>query len=437
MFGLPLPQAQKRDEIAGQFDGVLIAVVVALVSIGVVMVASSSLAVSEGHGVESLHYLQRHLFFLLIGLVGALLLMRTELRLLERRGPGVLVLAFALLGAVLIPGIGREVNGATRWIDLRFFGFQAVEGVKLLMILWLAGYMVRYREQMQDRLWGVLKPMFVVAALGLLLLLQPDFGSTVLLCAITGGMLWLGGARAPYLLAPAFVGALGLAALAVFEPYRMRRLVSFLDPFQDPYGAGYQLSHSLIAIGRGEATGVGLGSSVQKLFYLPEAHTDFIFAVFAEETGFLGVSVLVGLFVLLAARGFWLGLRALEMGRMFAGYCAFGVSLWFSLQSLVSIGVNMGVLPTKGLTLPLISSGGSSVIMSSIAIGLLLRVSYEAERARRQTGRLRGEDLQDPAELLQRPNLAPAQRLAELAPSPVFRPGPARARIEPGIGALP
>ncbi len=435
MSGQLNPQAQKREEISGEFDRVLLAVVVALVSIGVVMVASSSLAVSEGHGVESFYYLQRHLFFLVVGAIGAGLLMRTELRLLERRGAGLLLLAILLLGAVLVPGIGREVNGATRWIDLRFFGFQAVEAVKLLMILWLAGYMVRYREQLQDRLWGVLKPMGVLVLLSGLLLWQPDFGSTVLLCAITAGMLWLGGARVPYLMAPVALGGLALAALAVFEPYRLRRLVSFLDPFQDPFGAGYQLSHSLIAIGRGEATGVGLGASVQKLFYLPEAHTDFIFAVFAEETGFLGVSVLVGLFVLLAARGFWLGLRAIEMGRMYAGYCAFGVSLWMSLQSLVSIGVNMGVLPTKGLTLPLISSGGSSVIMSCVAIGLLLRVSYEAERARRQTGRLRGEDLQDPAELLQRPAPAAPNRIE--VPSPVFRPGPARARIEPGIGALP
>jgi cell division protein FtsW len=435
MLGLPMPQAQKRDEIAGAYDGVLMAVVLTLVGIGVVMVASSSLAISEGHGVEPLHYLHRHLFFLAVGLIGAVFLMRTELRALERRGSSLLILAFALLTAVLVPGLGREVNGATRWIELRFFGFQAVEAAKLLLILWLASYMVRYREQLQDRFWGVFKPLAVVAMLGALLLAQPDFGSTVLLCAITGGMLWLGGARAPFLLAPALLGAVGLAALAVFEPYRMRRLVSFLDPFQDPYGAGYQLSHSLIAIGRGEATGVGLGASVQKLFYLPEAHTDFIFAVYAEETGFIGVSLLIGLFVLLAARAFWLGLRAIEMGRAFAGYCAFGVALWMSLQSLVSIGVNMGVLPTKGLTLPLISSGGSSVILSCMALGLLLRVSYEAERARRQAGKLRSEDLQDPAELLQRPASAAPNR-AE-APSPVFRPGPARARIEPGIGALP
>lgn len=435
MLGLPMPQAQKRDEIAGAYDGVLMAVVLTLVGIGVVMVASSSLAISEGHGVEPLHYLHRHLFFLAVGLIGAVFLMRTELRALERRGSSLLILAFVLLTAVLVPGLGREVNGATRWIELRFFGFQAVEAAKLLLILWLASYMVRYREQLQDRFWGVFKPLAVVAMLGALLLAQPDFGSTVLLCAITGGMLWLGGARAPFLLAPALLGAVGLAALAVFEPYRMRRLVSFLDPFQDPYGAGYQLSHSLIAIGRGEATGVGLGASVQKLFYLPEAHTDFIFAVYAEETGFIGVSLLIGLFVLLAARAFWLGLRAIEMGRAFAGYCAFGVALWMSLQSLVSIGVNMGVLPTKGLTLPLISSGGSSVILSCMALGLLLRVSYEAERARRQAGKLRSEDLQDPAELLQRPASAAPNR-AE-APSPVFRPGPARARIEPGIGALP
>jgi cell division protein FtsW len=432
-------QAQKREELGGAFDGVLLAVIVALAAIGVVMVASSSLAVAEGHGVDAYHYLKRHLVFLGIGLAGGILLARTELRLLERHGSSLLLLAAVLLGLVLVPGVGREVNGATRWIDLRVFGFQSVEAVKLLLILWLASYMVRYRDQLQERLWGVLKPMGALGLLGGLLLLQPDFGSTVLLFAIAGGMLWLGGARVGYLLAPAAVGVALLGALAVFEPYRFARLIGFVNPWADPFGSGYQLVHALIAVGRGELTGVGLGASVQKLFYLPEAHTDFIFAVYAEETGFLGVLLLIGLFVALSARAFWLGLQAIDMGRFFAAYCAFGVALWMSLQALVSIGVNMGLLPTKGLTLPLISSGGSSVILSCIGLALLLRVSYETERARRQSGRLRGEEVLDPAELLRTADATTSTtRSAIFAAAPPTLPASGgRGRVEPRLGALP
>ncbi|WP_395794185.1 putative lipid II flippase FtsW [Aquimonas sp.] len=458
MFGLSIPQAMKREELGGEFDRVLLAVVVALASIGIVMVASSSLAVAEGHDVGPFFYLQRHLMFLAVGAVGAMVIARMELRYIERHGSTLLLLAVVLLGMVLVPGLGREVNGARRWLEFRFFGFQAVEAVKLLLIVWLSAYMVRYRDQLQERPWGVLKPLVVMCALSVFLLAQPDFGSTVLLCAITFGMLWLGGARLSHLLAPAVLGVAGLAALAIYEPYRMARLVGFINPWADPFGSGYQLTHALIAVGRGEFDGVGLGGSVQKLFYLPEAHTDFIFAVIAEETGFIGVVVLIGLFVLLAGRAFWLGMQATEMGRMFAANCAFGVGLWMSLQTLVSVGVNLGLLPTKGLTLPLISSGGSSVMMSCAAIGLLLRVSYETERARRQSGRLRGEDVLEPAELLGRSLAArdalqdgTGERAATAKPmsSPVFRPGPLNSRepvrthardggrIEPKLGALP
>jgi len=441
MFGLSLPQAMKREQLDGEFDRVLMAIVLALVSIGVVMVASSSIAIAEGLQVGPFHFLQRHLVFLGLGAVAAILLMRVELRFIERHGGTLLLLCIALLVLVLLPGIGKRVNGAQRWINLYFISFQAVEAVKLLLIAWLASYMVRYRDQLQDRAWGVLKPVAAISFLCALLLVQPDFGSSVLLAAITFGMLWLGGARLAYLFAPAVLGTLGMLALAVFEPYRAARLVGFLNPWSDPFGGGYQLTQALIAVGRGEGTGVGLGASVQKLFYLPEAHTDFIFAVIAEETGFVGVSLLITLFVLLAGRAFWLGLRASEAGRMFAANCAFGVGLWMSLQSLVSMGVNMGLLPTKGLTLPLISSGGSSVMMTCAAIGLLLRVSYETERALRQAGRLRSEDVLDPAELLGRDRdrraSAAAAEAKPLPPTPVFGPGPVRGRVEPRLGMLP
>jgi cell division protein FtsW len=274
----------------------------------------------------------------------------------------------------------------------------------------------------------MLKPVGVAGLLVLILLVQPDFGSAVLIAAITGGMVWLGGVRVRNLLAPALllVPVFGYAALS--ESYRVRRLTSFLDPWADPFNDGFQLTQALIAIGRGEWLGVGLGASIQKLFYLPEAHTDFIFAVMAEELGFAGICVVIALYVLLVGRAFLLGLRAVELRRHFAGYCAFGVALWISLQTLVSIGVNLGLLPTKGLTLPLISSGGSSVLMTCAAVGLLLRVSYELDRAQRQVARLRsgmhattlaedGDDEFDPEDV------------------PARTPPAARRRIEPTLDA--
>lgn len=441
MFGFELPQALKREQLDGAFDGVLLAAIAALLAIGVVMVASSSVAIGESHGSGPSYYLQRHLVYVGVGLFGALLLTRIELRFIERHATTLLILAIALLVVVLIPGLGRRVNGAQRWIELGVVGFQAVEAVKLLLIVWLSAYMVKHRDQLQSTLWGAFKPVSVAAILGVLLLLQPDFGSAVLLGVITVALLWLGGVRAIYLALAAAVGLVLVVLLAVAAPYRMARLASFRNPFDDPFGSGYQLVHALIAIGRGEATGVGLGGSVQKLYYLPEAHTDFIFSVYAEETGFIGVVVLVALFVLLIGRALWLGARAQELGRHFSAHCAFGVALWLGLQSMISIGVNLGVLPTKGLTLPLISSGGSSVMMTCVALGLLLRVSYETERARRQSGRLRGEDTLDPAELLAA--RSPAVRAAELLAAQRAQgirgaaPSAAQGRVEPRMGALP
>jgi cell division protein FtsW len=330
-----------------------------------------------------------------------------------------------LLLAVLIPGLGKSVNGARRWLNLGVSSFQAVEAVKLMLIVWLASYLVRYREQVQQRWLGMLKPLGVTGVLVGILLVQPDFGSAVLLCAIVGGMIWLGGVRVRNLVAPLLfaVPVLGWAALS--ESYRVRRLTSFLDPWADPFNDGFQLTQALIAIGRGEWFGVGLGASIQKLFYLPEAHTDFIFSVIAEELGFVGVVGVLVLFTLLVGRAFLLGLRAVELGRHFAGYCAFGVALWIGLQALVSIGVNLGLLPTKGLTLPLISSGGSSVLMTCAAIGLLLRVSYELDRAQRQAARVRSG--------VQAVVLEPDEAAA-IDPVPSVRAVLRRQRVEPTLG---
>ncbi len=400
MFVQRVRQALRLDEIEGRIDPVLLAAALALASLGVVMIASSSVAVADGFGVGPFHFLIKHGVFLAGGVVLAALLCRTELKLLESRSRLLLMLCFLLLAAVFLPVLGKTVNGARRWLDFGVSTFQAVEAVKLLLVVWLASYLVRYRESLQRSWFGALKPMGIAAGMVLLLLLQPDFGSALLLLAITAGMLWAGGVRLRYLALPALAGLPLLAVAAMSESYRIRRLTSFLDPWADPFKDGFQLTQALIAVGRGEGMGVGLGASVQKLFYLPEAHTDFIFAVIAEELGFVGVLAVIALYAVLIGRAFAIGLRAVDIGRHFAANCAFGVGLWIAFQAFVSMGVNLGLLPTKGLTLPLISSGGSSTLMTCAAIGLLLRVSYETDRAMRQVARLRGDGVLAPEELL-------------------------------------
>ena len=384
-----LRQATRLDAIGGRFDPWLLGVSIALACMGVVMVGSAAIA---GGGVDAgpWYFLSRHAMFLAGGLVLATIAMRTELKWVEQHSRLLLLACAILLLLVFVPGIGKTVNGARRWINLGVSNFQAVEAVKLLYIVWLASYLKRFSEDVAVTWYAMLKPVGVVGMLVVLLLAQPDFGSSVLLLGITACMLVLGGAPVRRIALPMLLMLPALVLLVVFEPYRMRRVTSFMDPWQDQLGAGYQLSNALMAIGRGEWFGVGLGASVQKLSYLPEAHTDFIFSVIAEELGLVGVCLVIGMYALLAGRAFWLGLKCAEKKRHFAAYIAFGVALWMSLQSLVSMGVNLGMLPTKGLTLPLISSGGSSVLMTCAALGVLLRVSYEYDRAARQVAKLRG-----------------------------------------------
>ncbi len=257
--------------------------------------------------------------------------------------------------------------------------FQVVEAVKVMFIIYMAGYLVRKSDQLKNVFLDTFKPLALAGVLTFLLLLQPDMGSAAVITTIAGGMVWLAGAAWRH------IAVLGLLAVPVFgvaamEPYRLRRIVSFMDPWQDPFNSGFQLTQALIAVGRGEVFGVGLGASIQKLFYLPEAHTDFIFAVLAEEFGLLGVALVLGLFLLLVSRIMAIGARAHREERPFAGNLAFGIGLWLGLQALVSVGVNLGVLPTKGLTLPLISSGGSSVLMTFLALGIVFRIRYELDR---------------------------------------------------------
>ncbi len=352
---------------------------VLLICFGLVMVGSASVAVAEGQGVTSWHYLARHVMFIAIGVTVALSLRIIPISFFERVSRPMMLLAVLALLMVLVPGLGHTVNGSTRWIRLGVFNFQVVEAVKLMVIIYIAGYLTRKSELVKSRFFDTLKPLILAATISLILMLQPDMGSAAIITAIIFGMVWLAGAAWRHIFV---LGALALPAFgwAAMEPYRLRRIVSFMDPWSDPFNSGFQLTQALIAVGRGEWFGVGLGASIQKLFYLPEAHTDFIFAVLAEEFGFLGVFLVLVLFLLLVMRIMVIGLMAHRHGRPFAGYLAYGVGLWIGLQALVSIGVNLGVLPTKGLTLPLISSGGSSVLMTIMALAVVLRIKYELDR---------------------------------------------------------
>jgi cell division protein FtsW len=417
----------------------LLTVTIVLAAFGVVMVASSSMPYAVSNGSGPFYYLTRHLVFLGGGVLLAVLLMRTEMKRIEQYSQYFLPLCIILLVSVWVPGVGRRINGAQRWLNLGVSNFQVVEAVKLMMIVWLASYLVRYRDVIGDSWKALLKPLIAAGLLVGLLLIQPDFGSAALILAITGGMIWLGGARVRNLVLPVLAGLLAMSFIVMLEPYRVRRLTSFQNPWADPQDSGYQLVQALIAIGRGDWTGVGLGGSILKLDYLPEAHTDFIFSVTAEELGFIGVCAIIALFTVLTWRALRIGLRCVEMRRHFSGYCAFGVGLWISLQAFVSMGVNLGILPTKGLTLPLISSGGSSVLMTCAAMGLLLRVSYELDRAERQVAKLRGQSL--PTEAT---NNEDSREDEPRAPNATGRLSPAatmpatrghRVRIEPRLGA--
>jgi cell division protein FtsW len=374
-------QAMRADRLNQEvsLDLWLLLPIMLLVSFGIVMVGSASIAVAESQGVSSSHYLIRHIVYLCLGIGLASSFRIIPVAFLERVCRPMLLLAALLLLLVFVPGLGYSVNGSMRWLRLGIVNFQVVEAVKVMVIIYMAGYLVRKSEMIRTRFFDTCKPLILAAILSVILLLQPDMGSAAVITAIIGGMIWLAGAAWRHLmvLVAITLPAFGWAAM---EPYRLRRIISFMDPWADPFNSGFQLTQALIAVGRGEVFGVGLGASIQKLFYLPEAHTDFIFAVLAEEFGLLGVILVLGLFMLLVTRIMSIGMMAHRNDRPFAGNLAFGVGLWIGLQALVSIGVNLGVLPTKGLTLPLISSGGSSLLMTFLALGIVFRIRYELDR---------------------------------------------------------
>ena len=363
-----------------ELDMTLFWSVVLLLSLGLVMVYSSSIAMSEAEkmtGYRMHYYLMRHSIFLVLGIVAAFIAFQIPVALWQRFALPLFVLGGFLLVLVLIPGIGREVNGSRRWISLGFTGMQPSELMKFFVVLYAADYTVRKAAFMHDFKKGFLPMLSVMVFIGALLLREPDFGALVVITSIAMAVLFLGGlnwrvfAGLIVMLASAFV------LLIVFSPYRLQRIVGFMDPWADAYGKGYQLSHSLIAFGRGEWFGVGLGGSVEKLFYLPEAHTDFLLAVIGEELGFIGIAIVLALFVLLIYRAFAVGREAMMREKYFAALAAQGIGVWLSVQAFINMGVNMGVLPTKGLTLPFLSYGGTGIVMNCVVVAVLLRIDAE------------------------------------------------------------
>jgi len=374
----PPPQAQ--------FDDLLIWVFIALLSIGLVMVYSSSIATAEGSkftGHQASYYLMRHSVFIVVGLLAGLFAFQVPVQMWQTYSPYLFMAGTVLLVLVLIPHIGREVNGSRRWLSLFVFNLQPSELMKLFAVMYAADYTVR-KGKIKHLFVKAFFPMFAVMVMvGALLLLEPDMGAFVVILSIAICTLWLGGFNIKVFGALLVALPLAFAALIFSSPYRMQRVIGFMDPWADPYGKGYQLSHALIAFGRGEWLGVGLGASVEKLFYLPEAHTDFLMAVIAEELGLAGVASVIVLFALVVIRSFQIGRHAAFLERNFSALVAQGIGVWIGVQAMINIGVNMGVLPTKGLTLPFLSFGGSGVVVNCIAAAVLLRVDYENRRIAR------------------------------------------------------
>ncbi len=361
------------------FDQVLIWSVLFLLSIGLVMVYSASIAIAEAQfgANNSGYYLIRHVIYLLLGILLGLAAFQVPVHLWQKYAIFLFLIGMLLLVLVLIPGVGREVNGSQRWISLYVVNLQPSEFMKLFMIIYAADYVVRRAGNLNSFYKGFLPLLVVIAAVGFLLLRQPDFGAAVVITALMIAILFLGGVHLKI-----FAGLLGLMAGGMFvliyvANYRLDRIIGFMDPWADPLGKGYQLSHALIAFGRGEWLGVGLGGSVEKLFYLPEAHTDFLLAVLAEELGFIGVATVIILFAILVVRALAIGRQAAKLECHFASLVAQGIGLWIGMQALINMGVNMGVLPTKGLTLPLMSFGGSSITAICFALAILMRIDWE------------------------------------------------------------
>ena len=378
------PVMTSRERInSPNYDQMLLWVTFILLGFGLVMVYSASIAMAEADkavGHQSTYFLIRQAIFIVVGLVAGFISFQIPITWWQKMAPYLFLAGLGLLVLVLIPHVGRNVNGSQRWLSLVVINLQPSEFMKLFAAMYVADYAVRKAPQMDSIVKGFLPMVAVMVFVGFLLLREPDFGAFAVIAAISISILWLGGINAKI-----FAALLALLPVAIFaliksSPYRMQRVIGFMDPWADPFGKGYQLSHALIAFGRGEWFGVGLGASVEKLLYLPEAHTDFLLAVIAEELGFVGVVTVLGLFVWIVIRAFGIGKEAVANERYFAALLAQGLGVWMGVQGIINIGVNMGVLPTKGLTLPLLSFGGSGILANCLAMAVLLRIDFENRR---------------------------------------------------------
>lgn len=362
------------------YDKGLLAATLILLLMGIIMVASTSISLSNHIYHTPFHFLIRQLIHLSLACVLAIAVLNIPIKTWEQHSASLLILALLFLLIVLIPGVGKQVNGSVRWLGVGPVSIQVSEVMKLAMIIYLASYLVRHAQQVRTDILGFVKPLLILAIICALLLKEPDFGAATVIFATSLGMMFLAGTRlGPFLgLFSLSAGAFALIALA--SPYRVQRLTSFLNPWANQYDSGYQLTQSLIAFGRGSWFGMGLGNSIQKLFYLPEAHTDFLFAILTEELGLFGAIFLIASYALLISRSFAIGRRAQRLSQDYAAYIAYGIGLWIGLQVLINMGVNTGILPTKGLTLPLMSYGGSSIIVNCIALAVLFRIDFETRR---------------------------------------------------------
>jgi len=363
-----------------EYDQGLVWAAILLLGLGLVMVYSASIAIAEesrvtGH--QPMYYLMRHALFVALAIAVGVAAFQVPLRLWQQAAPYLFLIGAGLLTLVLLPGVGREVNGSQRWISLHFVTVQPSELVKLAAVLYAADYTARKAAHMDSFRRGFLPMLVVMLVVGWLLLREPDFGAFVVITVIAMGVLFLGGMNWKLFAGLFALLLVGFMLLILTSPYRLQRVAGFMDPWADSYGTGYQLSHALIAFGRGEWLGVGLGASVEKLFYLPEAHTDFLLAVIAEELGFVGVAAIIAAFTWIVTRAFMIGRRAASLERYFSALVAQGIGLWIGVQAIINIGVNTGMLPTKGLTLPLVSFGGSALVTTCCALAVLLRVDWE------------------------------------------------------------
>jgi len=378
-------RAKSKPPVA-EYDRSLVWGALLLAALGLVMVYSASIATAEASrytGQNPAYFLLRHAVFLAASLLAGAVVFLVPMRGWQKAAPWLFLCGLVLLVLVLVPGLGREVNGARRWLDLRVVSLQPSELIKLAVVLYAADYTVRKHAVLKNFKKGLLPMLAVMLLVSWLLLREPDFGALVVIAVTTFGVLFLGGMNGLHFAALLLMLGVGAAGLVLSSPYRMQRILGFMDPWADPYGGGYQLTHALIAFGRGEWFGVGLGASVEKLFYLPEAHTDFLLAVIAEELGLVGVAVVIGLFLWLVLRAFAIGRQAALRERHFSALVAQGIGIWIGFQALINMGVNMGLLPTKGLTLPLMSFGGSGLLVNFAALAILLRIDWESRQLAR------------------------------------------------------